>query len=111
MILLFLLQLEKLRPEKIFGGQVLERTPAGLSIVYLIGMLVLIWFLIVSFYGNFRRPKFNFEQNLPKEVVKRLSSTLTTHRGPTSPPPRSISTWTEPSTTRNRLSTSSAANS
>ncbi|HEY8561369.1 MAG TPA: penicillin-binding transpeptidase domain-containing protein [Pyrinomonadaceae bacterium] len=77
MILLFLLQLEKLRPENIFGGQVLERTPAGLSIVYLIGMLVLIWFLVVSFYGNFRRPKFNFEQNLPKEVVKKLSSTLT----------------------------------
>jgi penicillin-binding protein A len=77
MILLFLLQLDRLRPENIFGGQVLERTPAGLSIVYLIGMLVLIWFLIMSFYGNFRRPKFNFEQNLPKEVVKKLSSTLT----------------------------------
>src|SRR5215213_2899322 len=77
MILLFLLQLDKLRPENIFGGQVLERTPAGLSIVYLIGMLVLIWFLIMSFYGNFRRPKFNFEQNLPKAVVKKLSSTLT----------------------------------
>ncbi len=77
MILLFLLQLEKLRPENIFGGQVLERTPAGLTIVYLIGMLVLIWFLIMSFYGNFRRPKFNFEQNLPREVVKKLTSTLT----------------------------------
>jgi hypothetical protein len=77
MILMLLLQLEKLRPENIFGGQVLERTPAGLTIVYLIGMLVLIWFLVVSFYGNFRRPKFNFEQNLPKEVVRKLSSTLT----------------------------------
>ncbi len=77
MILLFLLQLEKLRPENLFGGQVLERTPAGLSIIYLIGMLVLIWFLVMSFYGNFRRPKFNFEQDLPREVVKKLSSTLT----------------------------------
>lgn len=77
MILLFLLQLEKLRPENIFGGQVLERTPAGLTIVYLIGMLVLIWFLIMSFYGNFRRPKFNFEQNLSRDVVKKLTSTLT----------------------------------
>jgi peptidoglycan glycosyltransferase len=77
MILMLLLQLDKLRPEKIFGGQVLERTPAGLTIVYLIGMAVLIWFLIMSFYGNFRRPKFNFEQNLPKEVVKKLTSTLT----------------------------------
>lgn len=74
---MFLLQLEKLRPENIFGGQVLERTPAGLTIVYLIGMLVLIWFLVVSFWGNFRRPKFNFEQNLPREVVKKLTSTLT----------------------------------
>lgn len=77
MLLMFLLQLEKLRPENIFGGQVLERTPAGLTIVYLIGMLVLIWFLVVSFWGNFRRPKFNFEQNLPREVVKKLTSTLT----------------------------------
>jgi hypothetical protein len=77
MILMFLLQLDKLRPENIFGGQVLERTPAGLSIVYLIGLLVLIWFLVMSFYGNFRRPKFNFEQNLPREVVKKLSATLT----------------------------------
>ncbi len=75
--LMFLLQLDKLRPENIFGGQVLERTPAGLSVVYLIGMSVLIWFLIMSFYGNFRRPKFSFEENLPKEVIKKLSSTLT----------------------------------
>lgn len=77
MLLLFLLQLDKLRPENIFGGQVLERTPAGLTVVYLIGMLVLIWFLVMSFYGNFRRPKFNFEQNLSKDVVKKLTSTLT----------------------------------
>jgi hypothetical protein len=77
MILMFFLQLDKLRPENIFGGQVLERTPAGLSIVYMIGMAVLLGFLIVSFWGNFRRPKFNFEQNLPKDVVKKLSSTLT----------------------------------
>lgn len=77
MILLLLYQLDKLRPENLFGGQVLERTPAGLSIIYLIGMIVLIWFLIMSFYGNFRRPKFAFEENLPKEVFKKLSSTLT----------------------------------
>ena len=74
---MFLLQLDKLRPEKIFGGQVLERTPAGLSIVYLIGMLVLLWFLVMSFYGNFRRPKFSFEENLSRDVIKKLSSTLT----------------------------------
>lgn len=74
---MLLLQLDKLRPENLFGGQVLERTPAGLSVIYLIGMLILIWFLVMSFYGNFRRPKFNFEQNLTREVVKKLSSTLT----------------------------------
>ncbi len=76
MILMFLYQLDKLRPEKLFGGQVLERTPAGLSIIYLIGMAVLLVFLIMSFWGNFSLPKFNFEQNLPKEVVKKLTSTL-----------------------------------
>ena len=76
MIFMFLYQLDKLRPEKLFGGQVLERTPAGLSIIYLIGMAVLVIFLIMSFWGNFSRPQFNFEQNLPKEVVKKLTSTL-----------------------------------
>ncbi|MEP6902538.1 MAG: penicillin-binding transpeptidase domain-containing protein [Actinomycetota bacterium] len=77
MILLFLYQLDKLRPENLFGGQILERTPAGLSIIYLIGMAVLLIFLIMSFWGNFNRPKFAFEENLPKEVVKKLSLTLT----------------------------------
>ncbi|CAN5579463.1 penicillin-binding protein 2 [soil metagenome] len=68
---------EKLRPENLFGGQILERTPAGLTIVYLIGIAVLIVFLLVSFFGNFRRPKFNFEQNLPKEVKRKLTKTVT----------------------------------
>ena len=68
---------QKLRPENLFGGQVLERTPAGLSIVYLIGMAVLILFLMLSLFRNFRRPKFAFEENLPKEVKRKLSSTLT----------------------------------
>ncbi len=77
MILLFLFQLDQLRPENLFGGQVLERTPAGLSIIYLIGMAILLIFLIMTFWGNFSRPKFTFEQNLPKEVVKKLTSTLT----------------------------------
>ncbi|MCY7377598.1 MAG: hypothetical protein LH472_16695 [Pyrinomonadaceae bacterium] len=77
-ILMFLLQFdwEKLRPENIFGGQVLERTPAGLTIVYLIGTAVLLVLLVISFLSNFRRPKFNFEQDLPKEVKRRLTTTL-----------------------------------
>ncbi|HNQ14263.1 MAG TPA: hypothetical protein PKM58_01785, partial [Pyrinomonadaceae bacterium] len=75
--LLFLFQLEKLKPENLFGGQVLERTPAGLSIVYLIGIAVLVVFLIMSFWGNFNIPKLPFELNLDKDVRKRLTSTLT----------------------------------
>ncbi|CAN5672730.1 penicillin-binding protein 2 [soil metagenome] len=77
-ILLFFLQFDwnKLRPENLFGGQVLERTPAGLSIVYLIGIAVLIVFLLLSFFNNFRRPKFVFEENLPKEVKSKLTTTL-----------------------------------
>jgi penicillin-binding protein A len=78
-MLLFLLQInwDKLRPENLFGVQVLERTPAGLSIVYLIGLAVLTAFLILSFFSNFRRPAFNFEKNLPKEVKRKLTATVT----------------------------------
>jgi len=77
-ILLLFLQFDwyKLRPENLFGGQILERTPAGLSIVYLIGIAVLIIFLLLSFLSNFRRPKFVFEENLPKEVKSKLTTTL-----------------------------------
>ena len=78
MSLLALLQFDwnKLRPESIFGGQVLERTPAGLTIVYIIGVGVLIGFLVLSFYDNFNRPKFLYEQDLPKEVKRRLTQTI-----------------------------------
>ena len=76
--LMFLLQFdwEKLRPENLFGGQVLERTPAGLTIVYLIGAGVLVALMAISFLSNFRRPKLVFEQDLPKEVKRRLTTTL-----------------------------------
>lgn len=79
MNLLFFLQFDwnKLRPENIIGAQILERTPAGLSLFYLIGIGVLIVFLVFSFIGNFRRPKFSFEKNLPKEVKRKLTSTVT----------------------------------
>lgn len=66
----------KLRPEAIFGGQVLERTPAGLTIVYIIGVGVLIGFLVLTFYDNFNRPKFLYERDLPREVKKRLTQTI-----------------------------------
>ena len=77
-MLLFLLQIDwnKLKPQTLFGGQVLERTPAGLSILYIVGLGVLIGFLILSFFDNFNRPKFIFEFDLPKDVRKRLTQTI-----------------------------------
>ncbi len=73
-----LLQIDwnKLRPEYLLGGQVLERTPAGLSILYIICVGILIGFLLLTFADNFRRPKFTFERDLPREVTKRLTQTI-----------------------------------
>ncbi len=77
-LLLFFLQFDwqKLRPENLFGGQILERTPAGLSIVYLIGIGVLILFLAFTSLRNIR-PKFIFERDLPDEVKRCLTTTVT----------------------------------
>lgn len=74
----FFLQFDwnKLRPEQIFGGQILERTPAGLSIVFIIGLGVLLGFLIISFFDNFSRPTFAFERGLPREVKRKLTQTI-----------------------------------
>ena len=76
LILLAQIDWNKLRPEQIFGGQVLERTPAGLSIVFIIGIGILIGFLVISFFDNFRRPVFLFERNLPREVKRKLTQTI-----------------------------------
>lgn len=76
-LLMFFADLNSLRPEKLFGGQILERTPAGLSIVYLIGFGVLIALLLISLLGTLKRPRFVAEQNLPNEVRKKLSQTVT----------------------------------
>jgi hypothetical protein len=65
------------RPENLFGGQVLERTPAGLSIVYIVGVGILVGFLLLTFLDNFGRPKFLFERGLPREVTKKLTQTIT----------------------------------
>lgn len=73
--LFLLIDWQKLRPEYIFGGQVLERTPAGLTIFYSIGVGVLLVFLLLAFLENFRRPKFVFERDLPSAVSKKLSQT------------------------------------
>ena len=71
------IDLQAWRPENWFGGQVLERTPAGLTIVYIIGVGILVGFLIMTFVDNFRRPAFLFEVNLPREVTKKLTKTIT----------------------------------
>ena len=75
--LLLQIDWESLSPENLFGGQVLERTPAGLSLAFLIGLTVLVVFLALSFLGNFYRPKFNFEVGLSRKLRRRLSSTAT----------------------------------
>lgn len=78
MILQILLQIDWSRwsPEAIFGGQVLERTPAGLSLLYIIGVGVLLGFLVLTFLDNFRQTRFVFEFDLPREVTKRLTKTI-----------------------------------
>lgn len=75
-ITFLLIDWQKWRPENWFGGQILERTPAGLSLVYLFGVVFLVLLLLLSFVRN-RRVKFAFEHDLPNEVRRRLSSTAT----------------------------------
>src|SRR5580765_1205810 len=72
-LLLLLIDWQKWKPENLFGGQVLERTPAGLTIFYLIGLGILIGLLVLTFLDNFRPPKFIFEQDLPREVTRKLT--------------------------------------
>ena len=76
-LVLALIDLQSWRPENLFGGQVLERTPAGLTIIYIIAIGVLIGFLVLTFLDNFLRPKYLFELNLPREVTKKLTQTIT----------------------------------
>ena len=75
--LISFINLNAWRPDNLFGGQVLERTPAGLSIVYIIAVGILVGFLVLTFLDNFLRPKFLFELNLPREVTKKLTQTIT----------------------------------
>ncbi|REJ78312.1 MAG: hypothetical protein DWQ47_02295 [Acidobacteria bacterium] len=66
-----------LRPENLLGLQVLERTPAALTLITLLALGGVIVLVLLAFLGNFRRPKFAFETNLPREVKRKLSSTAT----------------------------------
>src|SRR4051812_35589524 len=78
-LFLLLIDWDSLRPEKIFGQQVLERTPAGLTIFYTIGLGILIGLLFVTFLDDFRKPKFIFERSLPRRVAKRLTQAAANH--------------------------------
>lgn len=73
-----------LRPESIFGAQVLERRPAALSIAYIIGLGTVIGLLVLTFLDNFNRPLFTFEIGLPREVARRLATAVAN---------RSIRSW------------------
>src|SRR5687767_3905764 len=73
---LLLIDWNSWKPENLFGSQVLERTPAGLTIVYIICVGILVGFLVLTFYDNFRRPKFMFERDLPTEVKRKLTQTV-----------------------------------
>lgn len=77
MTLLAFIDVGKFLTEKVFGGQVLERTPAGLSIIYLIGVGILLLFLIATLIENIWRPRFLFEKELPAAVNKKLAQTVT----------------------------------
>ncbi len=76
-IVLLFLQIDwnKLRPENIFGRQIIERTPAGLSIVYLLAIAALTFLLLLTLFRRYRR-RFTFEEELAKEVKKKLTTTL-----------------------------------
>lgn len=80
----FFIDIGRFLVEKIFGGQVLERTPAGLSIIYLLALAAIVAMLFVLLVENIRPRKFIFEYQLPRSVVKRLSRTAAN---------RSITIW------------------
>ena len=73
---ILLLQLDKLRPESILGGQVLERTPAALSLLYLAGIVFVIILLFITLLGQYRS-LYRFENGLAPEIKKKLTLTVT----------------------------------
>jgi penicillin-binding protein A len=80
MILLFLqIDWQKYRPEKLveqlFGMQVLERTPAFLSLFYLVAVALIAIMLWLSFVRN-KRLKSIYEDNLSKEVKRKLGASV-----------------------------------
>lgn len=75
LIFLLFIDWDALRPENLFGRQILERTPAGLSIVYL-GLILTLAVLLFASLINRKRKKFIFEHDLPKPVRRKLTKTV-----------------------------------
>ncbi|MER3430774.1 MAG: hypothetical protein C4324_06965 [Blastocatellia bacterium] len=83
-ILLAAIDWSWLRPENIFGAQVLERTPAALSLTFIVGFGIVLGLLALTFIDSSDGPTFSFEIGLPREVVRRLAATIAN---------RSIRSW------------------
>ena len=72
--LLLFIDWSQFRPENVFGKQILERTPAGLTILYIVGIGILLVILGLTFFDRIRRPKFTAERDLPREVSRKLTT-------------------------------------
>ncbi|MCS6873137.1 MAG: penicillin-binding transpeptidase domain-containing protein [Acidobacteriota bacterium] len=75
-MLLFFISRQDFGLEKIFGGQILERVPAGLSLAYLFGLLILLMLLVTSIFRKAEKG-FVFERELPREVSKKVNKAVT----------------------------------
>ena len=69
--------------EDIFGGQVLERVPAALSVLYIVAIGVVMFFLVSSLRGAFAKPN-PIEEDLQDAVRSRITQTVAN---------RSLSYW------------------
>ena len=72
MFLLFILQ----NANTVINSSNLERRPAFVSVIYIIGMITLVTFLLISTFG-FRKTESALVEALPDELKKRLSTTAT----------------------------------
>ncbi|MFN3329605.1 MAG: penicillin-binding transpeptidase domain-containing protein, partial [Pyrinomonadaceae bacterium] len=74
--MLALVDWQRFRPENLLAGQVLERVPAGLSLLYLVGLALIVFLLFLLLFDG-RKFQFVFERDLPKKVKNRLNRTAT----------------------------------
>lgn len=62
------------------GVAALEQTPAWLTLIYLVGLSLVVLLLVLSLFRNWLKHSFGSAAQLPSEVRKRLGAT-TTNRG------------------------------